>query len=222
MHITFTEIWHQIQAMRREELWGTITGIVCMVLIVRNNIWTWPWGIVSVVLFGIILFADKLYANAWLQFLYYLPIYAWGWWLWLRGGPKKSNDLPITRLSGQAAAGWLAVTVGLCIVIVAAMRLPVHADKTPLWSDPYPYADGITAGLSIVAQYMQARKWMENWALWLVANAIYTFYLYPAQHYYAFTLFAFLTFVLTFVGRKEWLRILRQQEQAQTAEMSAA
>ena len=221
MHITLAEILRQIGEMRREELWGTITGIICLVLIVRNNIWTWPWGLVSVVLFGIIFYVDKLFANAWLQFLYYLPIYAWGWWLWLRGGPKKSNDLPIARLSGKAHAGWLAVTVGLCVVIVAVMLLPIRADKTPLWPDPHPYADGITTGLSIVAQYMQARKWMENWALWVVANAIYTFYLFPVQHYYAFTFFAFITFVLTFVGWKEWQRILRRQDQSPLTQPSA-
>lgn len=211
MHAILNDIWQQFRAMSQLELWGAITGLVSMFLMVRNNVWTWSWGLVSVVLTGIVFYQGQLWANAWLQFLYYLPIYCYGWWIWLRGGPKKHNDLPIQRLTSGAILKWIAVTIVLCVVIVAAM-LPVGADKKPLWPDPYPWADGITTGMSLVAQYLQARKWMENWPLWLVADSIYTFYLLPKQHYYAFTLLYAITLILAIIGWREWLKIMRTQE----------
>ena len=211
MHVILHDIWQQFREMSQLELWGAITGLVSMFLMVRNNVWTWSWGIVSVVLTGIVFYKGQLWANAWLQFLCFLPIYGYGWWIWLRGGPKKRNDLPVQRLNTRAILGWTTVTFVSCVVIVMAM-LPVGADRKPLWPDPHPWADGITTGMSLVAQYLQARKWIENWPLWLVADAIYTFYLLPVQHYYAFTALYAITLVLAVIGWREWLKIMRMQE----------
>jgi nicotinamide mononucleotide transporter len=40
-------------------------------------------------------------------------------------------------------------------------------------SDAAPFADASTTALSLIATWMQARKQIQNWLVWLAADAIY-------------------------------------------------
>jgi nicotinamide mononucleotide transporter len=57
-----------------------------------------------------------------------------------------------------------------------------------------PYWDAGTASFSLVAQWMQARKWVENWALWIVVDAVYV------GMYVAKSLFLMAGLYLVFLG----------------------
>ena len=210
MHSILVAFWNEIQKMSWKEAVAAVTGLISVILVVRNNIWTWAWGIVSVILYGIVFHYKQWYANEWLQFYYFLPISAYAWWVWLRCGPNKNNDLPVLTLSVRARFGWFAVTLLLCAAIV---RYMIYLQ------DPNPYADGITTAISIVAQYLQARKWIENWFYWIAADIIYVFYLFPAQHLYATTLLYAVFLALAAMGWQEWNRIMRGQQTAQQAQM---
>lgn len=205
--------WRELHNLSWKEVVAAITGLISVILAVRNNIWTWPWGIISVILYAIVFREYKLFANAGLQVFCFLPLSVYAWWAWLRCGPNRNDDLPIKPLSTQARWLWAGITVVLSIVLVAAM-------KTPAWADPSPWADGITTAFSIVAQCLQSRKIIENWVLWIAADVIYAFYLFPfGSHpplYFSTVLYVVFLF-LAVQGLREWLRIMREQEAAQEA-----
>ncbi len=61
------------------EILASLTGLVSVYLTVRNKIANWPWGIVSVLLFGWLFWSSRLYSDAGLQIVYFLPMQFYGW-----------------------------------------------------------------------------------------------------------------------------------------------
>jgi nicotinamide mononucleotide transporter len=193
-----------LEAIRNHwvEIGAAVATLICVYLTIRNSIWNWFWGFVGVVLYAWVFWTQQLYANFWLQIVYYLPIQFWGWWVWLRFGPRRNDDLPVTTLSTGARWGWMGVTIALTLLFY---RFLVH---TP---DPQPFADGVTTALCVVAQYLQVYKRFENWLLWLAADVIYAFYFFPVQKLYPSAVLYIILTVMAAMGTVEWLRILKMQ-----------
>ena len=71
--------------MSVEEIIGFATGALCVWLAVRQNVWTFPIGIVNNIVYAILFTSTGLYAGATLQVIY-LGLGALGWFWWVRGG----------------------------------------------------------------------------------------------------------------------------------------
>ena len=78
------------------EIVGTIFGISCVWLTVRENIWSWPTGLVQVVLYIFVFYQAKLYSDFILQIVY-VALQLYGWYNWLYGG-KNKTPLKVTYL----------------------------------------------------------------------------------------------------------------------------
>src|SRR5436305_6177927 len=87
------------------ELTGALTGLACAWLTVKNRISNWPWGIASVILYGVVFWRARLYANALLQVGYFLPCCTYGWWAWAKLGPNHNDDLPVVSLYASVQRG---------------------------------------------------------------------------------------------------------------------
>lgn len=197
------EIIHYIQSqMSWTEFFAALTGMICVYLTIKNNIWCWPWGIVSVVLYGYVFYFSKLYSNMGLQILYYLPMQFFGWWVWLRAGPTKNNDLPISFLSQKARIGWL----GVCVIGSVALGYVMSRTDAHL-----PYCDASLTVISVVAQYLQTYKRFENWILWFAVDVVYAAYLLPSQKLYLSTGLYAIFLIMAVMGMVEWWRIYVKQ-----------
>lgn len=141
---------------------ATVLGITSVVLLVRQNVWCWPTGIVMVTLYVFIFYKAKLYSDMGLQ-VYYIFMQAYGWVHWVRGG-NDQGDLPVTRLTPRANLTWLAV----CAAGTAGLghMMDTHTDAE------LAYWDASTTVMSLVAQYLQARKVLECWLLWIAVDVL--------------------------------------------------
>lgn len=63
------------------ELVGTIFNLWSVWLMTRNRIFSWPIGIIGVILFLMLFWQIRLYADFFEQ-IYYIVTGFWGWWLW--------------------------------------------------------------------------------------------------------------------------------------------
>lgn len=163
--------------MRLLEATGLVTGLVCVWLLIRQNVWTWPLGIVYV-LVSIVLFLDaRLYADLLLH-VGFLGLNVYGWYYWLRGGGTSRVAVPVTR----AGAGPVAA-----LVLAAAIGTGVFGRAFALWTDAdLPYWDNATTCLSLAAMWLSTRKHLENWVLWFVVDVLATgIYLYKGLYFYA-------------------------------------
>lgn len=146
------------------EILGAVTGIIYLYFSINQNIWLWPWGIITSLLYVYVFFQSKFYADMSLQF-YYLGISIYGWYFWLRGKKSTEEDkLPIIRAS---RIEWLIFgMLTLLISILVGYILDTYTDS------PLPYWDAFTAGGSIVATWMLARKYLEHWIFWIIIDLV--------------------------------------------------
>lgn len=182
------------------ELGAVLFTLVNVWLAVKENMWTWPTGIVAVLLTFVLYLHQLIYLNAWLQIVYFvLSIH--GWYEWLHGGVNKTER----RISYASRRTWL-VTMPAGLLLTAALfyleRRFAPAGSLKFW-------DALTTAFSIVGQYMLNMKIIENWIIWAIVDVIYVFMLIDQHLYYLAALNAFL-FILCIKGIIDWRRTERR------------
>jgi len=145
------------------EITATVLGIANIVLLIRQNIWCWPVGIAMVSLYVYIFYQAQLFSDMGLQVVY-IVLQAYGWYYWLNGGRAVKDQVPITRITPRAAIGWAAAALLGTTLLGYGMATYTSA--------ALPYWDATTTVLSLIAQYLLARKILENWALWVIVDVL--------------------------------------------------
>jgi nicotinamide mononucleotide transporter len=149
--------------MNPYEVASVAFGAVAVWLTVRENVWCWPTGIVNVALSAIVFAQARLYADEGLQ-LVYVALCLYGWYAWLFGGA----DHGALRVARTPSLGWVALaTGGVAFAAGLGLFLQRHTDAA------LPFWDASTASFSLVAQWMQTRKWIENWLVWIAVDLVY-------------------------------------------------
>lgn len=195
-----SEIWRNVWAgfasaspLDRVNL---VLGIVGVVLMIRRSLWAFPVGLASVTVQGVLFFQTKFYADATQQVFFFAAL-AWGWWHWVRDrGPAA--ELPVTALGWRARGGIALAGIGATAVWALALQR---------WTDAVmPWRDAFIAVFGIVAQWLQARKLIENWPLWIGVNLVAIAAYWQATLAYTACLYA-VYLGLAVVGWRSWARV---------------
>jgi nicotinamide mononucleotide transporter len=145
------------------ELFAAVVGAVSVWLSVRQNILSWPTAIVNVILYVIVFYQAKLYADMGLQVVYaVLSVY--GWYEWMYGGEGRT-ELHVTRTGPGLAALLALIALSGSALLGTLLR---HATDAAL-----PYMDSFLSSTSLVAQWMMTRKKLENWLVWVAVDVLY-------------------------------------------------
>jgi nicotinamide mononucleotide transporter len=145
------------------ELVAVVVTMAAVYLTTRQIIWCWPTALVSVSMYAVVFFQAKLYADMGLQAIYFaLAVY--GWWAWLRGG-EDHGRLSVSHVSRPLALALAAIGA----ITGAALGLTLHR----FTDASLPFMDSTLSSFSIVAQWMQARKLLESWLLWIAVDLFY-------------------------------------------------
>lgn len=177
------------------ELVAVLFILANVILAVKENIWTWPFGIVGVLLYLVVNWRAHLYANALLQILYFvLSIH--GWYEWLHGGKHHGER----RIVAATPRVWLATIAGGLMLTLPMWLLLVKSG-----SSSSPVMDAGTTAFSIVGQILLNLKYVENWIVWVLVDLV-TVVMYIQQGLYASAgLYAGLT-VFCLIGYFGWRR----------------
>lgn len=145
------------------EIGTFVFGLISVWLTVKQNIWCWPTGIVMVVLYGILAYQVRLYSDAMLQVVYvFMQVY--GWHYWLRGG-RGRGVCDVSRLSVRAATAVALLTLGGSAALGHLMATRTNADLA--------HWNAATTVLSLIAQWLMARKVLESWLIWITVDVLY-------------------------------------------------
>ena len=182
------------------EVAGVVTGFLCVWLYIRQHVWAWPISIVSAALFIVVFVQAHLYAATGLQGIY-IVLAVYGWYQWLYGGSQHSG-VRVSRLTGPVAA----VLAGLVVAGTGVLAFPLASYTNaalPLW-------DSLATVMSLAAQWMLAKKILENWLVWIVADALFVgIYLYQDLYLTAALYVAYLGLAVS--GLLTWRRSMREE-----------
>ena len=182
------------------EVFGFLTGAACVALLVRQNIWNWPLGIANNLAFIALFYRTGLYADVGLQG-FYIAISIYGWWSWLHGG-RDHGALTVTRVRPATAVLLAGSVAGITVALTWLLRRYTNSTV--------PVLDSLITALSLVAQFMMTRKWIENWLVWLTANCISVGLLIYKGLYVTSALYLVYQ-VLCVTGLLEWRRALKAE-----------
>ena len=158
---------------------AAIFGILSVFFSVRKNIWVYPTGIISTVLYVYILFVFGLLGDMMINF-YYTVMSIYGWILW----SKSSEDHIHVEVSWATKKEWLISTVlfvvSLLLVTVVYYFKPYidnhfSMDQVSLglyhldWAN---WLDVFTTAIFLVGMWLMAKRKIENWIFWIVGDLI--------------------------------------------------
>lgn len=188
-----------------------VTGVATVTLAARQHIWNWPIGIVNVALYAWWFWQVKLYADAGLQVVY-LVLAVYGWWAWLHGG-RGGEPLRVRRVPRRLFG--LVTALGALFAAVLGVSLARFTDAD------VPMLDSALTGASLVAQFLMTRKYLESWAVWVVADVVYVG-LFIARGYHLTALMYAIFTGLALYAWREWHRSWRADRADRAAAAATA
>lgn len=184
------------------ELFGFIVGVLYLWWEYKADSKVWMASVIMPAISMWIYFNKGLYADFAIN-IYYLLIAIYGFITWTSGKYNKNKKpLPITHAT-IVVWGWATVSCGLLWYFIWII-LTHYTDST------VPVADAFTTALSIVGLWMMARKYAEQWLIWLVVDIVCSsLYFYKGIPFYG-VLYAIYSVVAVF-GYRKWLRLMNTQ-----------
>lgn len=184
-----------------------VLGLAYILLEYKASIWMWAVG-AAMQLLGIVLYYDKgLYADCGMEF-YYLAMTAYGWWHW-RSRPSShaatASALCVTHIPWRLAILWTAIALSLWGGIW--YLLSHFTDST------VPVADAFTTAFSLVGIWALARKYLEQWLIWIGVDVVTCVLYWHKDIPFKGSLYA-LYVVIAIAGFLRWRRMMEQNPQA--------
>jgi nicotinamide mononucleotide transporter len=178
-------------ALSMAECLGFATGIACVWLAARNNIWNFPLGIANSALLLLLFAHARLFADASLQVVF-MALGFRGWWQWARHGTAPA--LPVTTAS---LSQW-QIAIACSIAGTAALT-----GILTLARGSVPFFDASITALSLVAQWLLNRRVLQTWWWWMVVDVIsIPVYLYKGLYLIALLYTVFLAICIS--GSRAW------------------
>ena len=155
------------------EIFTLVTGVIYIILEIRQKNFMWVVGILTSVAAMWVFFRQGLYASFALN-AYYLVTSFIGLWQWGRAkmmlkqtddAPGQGDDIHLNRLTLK--------TIAVSALVVVAGTLALSEVMAAL-ENPMSVMDASVAVLSAVATWWLVRSYLEQWWLWIIADALST------------------------------------------------
>ncbi|SMO77464.1 nicotinamide mononucleotide transporter [Saccharicrinis carchari] len=188
---------------------GTLAALVYLYFSVNQKIWLWPMGILTSAFYMAVFFDARLYADMILQ-VYYLVVSVVGWIIWRSRQLNEHKETTRILKTTKNRAALFLLAFGLLYGLLTFLLITVPPMLNIAASD-MPYWDAFTTAASFVATWMLAKKYIEQWLIWIVVDFVSMgMYIYKGL-YITVILFAIYT-VMAVWGYFAWLSHLKTQQ----------
>lgn len=181
------------------EVLATLCGLAFIVLLIRDRVACWPFGITGSLLSIYLFMEGRLYSEA-ILYVYYVGMGVWGWIRWHRRAAGDNN--PVVHYG---------VPANLAIVVVASLAALALGSFFASHSDAQrPYIDAFTTAFSFAATYLEVKKVLETWLYWIVLNSV-SIWLYMDRSLDIYAGLICVYAVLSVWGLVRWWQLFRAQ-----------
>lgn len=190
------------------ELLGAIIGLIYLWLEYKASISVWIVGIIMPAIYIFVYFKAGLYADFGMN-IYYLLAAAYGYIGWKYGFGKKKlkedeqEELPITHTPIKQ---YLPLTL-----IFLVLWWGIYFILISVTDSNVPIIDSFINALSIIAMWMLAKKYVEQWIVWILIDALSSaLYIYKDLKFTSI-LYAVYAIVAIF-GYRKWQKMVIQDK----------
>lgn len=180
------------------EITSVIFGILYLLLMIRENIWCWIFGILASAITVYLYIHVTLYLEAGLN-IYYILAGFYGWSYWHQHQNKENIDgkinVPIRTWKPNNHLVAIVISIILSITLGAIMHKYTDSER--------PYIDATITIFSFVATYMEAKKVLSTWYYWFLLNAA-SIILQIDRGLYFFAILSVFYTVMCVYGFKRW------------------
>ena len=182
---------------------GTVIGLVYIYQEYKASIWLWLTGLIMPIVYTFVYYEAKLYADFGMQ-IYYILAAVYGFLYWQFGRKKKENiEVPITRFPKQKILPTLFVFLLLWGAIYYVLITFTYSNV--------PVLDSFGNVLSIVGLWALAKKYIEQWWIWVVADIeLSALYIYKNIPFTAglYALYA----IIAVAGFYKWKKMMKEND----------
>jgi nicotinamide mononucleotide transporter len=176
------------------------TGLIYVLLIMARRRAGWIFGGISSLILMVMAARARLPMNALLQLSYVIAA-VYGWWSWSRA--KEGRPIGMWNWRGHVLA-----IAGCTLIGFGLSRLPAMAQTSA-----FPFTDSLVACVGLVATWLVARVYLENWLYWILVDAV-SIYLFFSQGLVASSFLYAMYLVIATIGFFHWLAKYRRQSAA--------
>lgn len=160
------------------EATATFFGLLSVFFSVKRNIWVYPTGIISTVLYVYILFNFGLLGDMLIN-VYYSIMSIYGWILW-----KNNNDNQVIKVAYAEKKDWIISGFLFILSFIAVSTvyyfkpyIDNHFSMEGIvvgfdhldWAN---WLDIFTSSLFLIGMWLMAKQKIENWIFWIIGDLI--------------------------------------------------
>ncbi|MDA9970810.1 nicotinamide riboside transporter PnuC [Flavobacteriaceae bacterium] len=175
------------------EITAVIFGFASVWYSKQNNILVFPTGLITTSIFVYLLFKWQLLGDMMING-YYFIMSLYGWYIWTRKVDSE-HVTPISRMTKKEQ--FTAVVIFIATLIFVFIIYQIF----DMWKGWVAYVDTFTTALFFVGMWLMAKRKIENWIFWIVADIIsvplyfYKGLTFSSLQYLGFTIIAIFGFL---------------------------
>ena len=179
------------------EIFSLVTGVIFLILEVRQKNAMWVVSIFSSSVAAIVFLEEKLYASMALN-IYYVVTAVWGLFTWIRDSRKLNTETQANAIAETEDADKIHLTrldwkVVLASVAALIILTPVIYKVLVSLGDSSSILDAIVLVMSIIATVWLVKSYLQQWLLWIAADLLSTTLCLTQGMYWMAALYAFYT-----------------------------
>jgi nicotinamide mononucleotide transporter len=161
------------------ESFAAVFGILSVYFSIKKNIWLYPTGIVSTLIYVYILFNFGLLGDCMIN-VYYTVMSVYGWILWAKSSEDHIHVDVMWASKKEWIYGILLFLLSLILVTVIYYYKPYIDNQFSMegtnlglhhldWGN---WLDVITTSIFLVGMWFMAKRRIENWIFWIIGDFI--------------------------------------------------
>lgn len=142
---------------------ASLTGVICVILCGMGRVSNYFFGTINVILYAYLAWKAKYYGDVMLNLLYYFPTNIIGWIAWSKNVDSETNTVYKKRMS---------IKQDILLVLISAIGVVGYGYILKLLGGNLPVVDSMSTVLSVIAQILMIKRYMEQWIIWIVVDVV--------------------------------------------------
>ncbi len=183
------------------EIVGAIFGLLYLYYEYKANLRMWSTGIIMSSFYTFVFIHATFYAFACIN-IYYILAGIYGWIKWYKptvGNSETNTDIGLCHTPTRLFLPLIIASIVIFGIIVFILQ--TYTDSQVV------YGDSFVTTISIVAMWMLAQKYVEQWLLLIVINIVSVF-LYLYQDLYPTSIMYLIYSIVSVFGYLKWRRMI--------------